>query len=217
MEDTESQLALLQLFGFVTEEHCAQALSDPRRGAVAADAGPGDWLIWMVECGIVDDIGVLAAAALPMTDPEGVLDSLRATILAQALPVFETRRVRINTRLLDELLAQGLITESEWECGVQVAPRFALKSPGQMLAHLVDQEVIWPQRLEALHALATNEQSAEGGAARLRILEEARTTALALQEMRDAAPPASAWTPLRHGVAALLAVCVAFGGYHALR
>jgi len=213
MNHTEAQLVYLEQLGPITGEQHADALAHPGHDALGPDAGPSDYLVWMVEQGIVDDAELLLAAA-GMPFPDESMRLMRQAIVLQALPAIEAHIGRANRQLLDELLALGLINETERDCGVQTIPRFPLESPGHALAWLVDQEVIWPQRLGELQAKARMDDS-EAGLTRLRVIADAHTTLLALRNVRDGEPRPAGRPLLRLGAGAGFLACALFGGYHA--
>ena len=213
MDHTETQLVVLEQLGLITAEQHADALAHPGHGALGPDTGPSDYLVWMVEQGIVDDAELLLAAA-GMPFPDETMRLMHQTIVLQALPAIEAHIGRANRQLLDELLALGLIDETERDCGVQTIPRFPLESPGHALAWLVDQEVIWPQRLGELQAKARMDDS-EAGLTRLRVIADAHTTLLAMRNVRDGEPRPAGRPLLRLGAGAGFLACALFGGYHA--
>jgi len=176
----DAGIAMLASLDLISGGQRDAALAHPERRDVGHGANAAEQLVWLVRHRIVAHSQILAKAIAPDPRPGAGGQEQRAGILARVLPELESLAGAMNAQLLDELLHHGLVTENERYRAMQALPAIALRSPGEMLAHLVISGILLEERLNTPGAGWAARP--ESGVAELsRVVQEAKAW---VQELR---------------------------------
>ena len=193
---------VLCMLGLITPDQLGLALTHPQRSRLPADAGLAEHLVWMVEHRILQHAELVARGTLGMVmHPDDPVELQRYAILSEALPQ------------LDELMAHGLIAETQRQCAARLPQATAFGTHGEALAYLVENGVLLEDGIAALRAQQRIRPDAAGAPERLRILEHAAgiiQNAKRCDEKAAKTAPASVW---RRAACALLFGCGLVAGY----
>lgn len=207
-----SGFSRLLFLGLITEAQRDAALADP--GHCALDfAGPVRQLVWMVEQRIVYHGTLLAFAHRAAEQAGDAIWEERVQVLAEVLPLLNALVTGHNALLLGELLAQGLIMESERDATMRASFPLAFQSADQILGHIVDSGVMAQARFDAVCEEVRAQQDSPVRTARLRLLEEARATFMELATLDEEPVPRPRRSAWRTGLGAAVVCMLVAGGY----
>ena len=213
--DAVSCFSRLEALGLIDDEACANGAAHPRRGEAEALRDPAQQLIWMVSQRIVSHADVVAIAQRSLNAVEDGPQRERNAILLQVLPQLEALCTSLDAQLFDALLAEGLITQEQCAHMKARPSTLALDSEAHALAVMVDSGVLAESSFDTLMARVESEQARDGGARRMRIMEEAHARFIAIRAVRQALIDASQSANKRRlPVAILGAVAMLFVVYH---
>ena len=200
----------------ISDEQCEAGLAHPRRDEAAALRDLARQLIWMVQERIVAHAKLISLWERSTSVLGDGNQGERNQVLSQVLPRLEAMSPNLNEKLLDSLLAQGLLMKSEHESTMAQPCPIVFQSEGQALAHVVDCGAMPLERFNTLAAQVQTEKTSVGGEPRMAIIEEASGIVLALILADEALASASAQAKKRNWLVSLLgAGVVLFAAYQA--
>jgi len=213
--DAVSCFSRLEALGLIDDEQCATGAAHPQRDEAEAMGDPARQLIWMVSQRIVSHADVVAIAQQSLNAVEDGPQRERNAVLLEVLPRLEALSASLDAQLFDALLADGLITQDQCAQMKARPSTLALDSEAHALAVMVDSGVLAESGFDTLMARVESEQARDGGARRMRIMEDANARFIAIRAVRQAVIDASQSANKRRlPVSILGAVAMLFVGYH---
>ena len=116
-----------------------------------------------------------------------------------------------NAKLLDELLADGLISKIDRDKAIDKPFPLACQTPSQALAYMVDSGAMSMAQFDATLVQVQAQEESSARTMRLGLMEEASATITALQTIQQAETSMVSNPALRKGLGVLV-VCMLLGG-----